>query len=64
MRTVTTSAHVLRLADSLLLDRGLPRLTEQQAEVLAEAIDRWYGLPLDLPNADEVAALAAQRRPR
>lgn len=60
MQTATTSAHVLRLAADLLAERGLPALTEEQAEVMAEAVDRWYGVPLHLPTPADLAAYVAK----
>ena len=55
MQTISTSRHVLRLARDLLQERGLPQLTDDQAQVLVEAMDRWYGVPVGLPTAGDMA---------
>lgn len=65
MRTVSTSSHVLRLTAQLLEERGLPTLTDEQAQALTDAVDRWYGIPLDAPSADDIAAYSTrQQRPQ
>lgn len=55
MRTVTVSAHIVRLAQELVSERGVPVLTREQEEALIDAIDRWYSISLALPIADDVA---------
>jgi hypothetical protein len=47
---------VVRLAAELLAERDLPALTDEQAQACADAVDRWYGVPLHLPTAAAVAA--------
>lgn len=56
MQTVTTSSHLVRLTAELLAERDLPALTDEQAKAVADAIDRWYGVPLQLPTAADIAA--------
>ena len=62
MRTITPSAHVLRLIETTLAERGLVPLSNEQAAVVAEAFDRWYGVPLDLPSAEDVARYRSTNR--
>ena len=65
MRTVSSSSHVLRLTAQMLEARGLPALTDEQAQAVTDAVDRWYGIPLDAPSADDIAAYSArQERPQ
>ena len=61
MRTVSSSSHVLRLTAQLLEERGLPALTQEQAQAVTDAVDRWYGIPLDMPSAEDVAAYSGRR---
>ena len=61
MRTVSSSSHVLRLAAQMLEERGLPALSGEQAQAVGAAVDRWYGIPLDVPTADDIAAYSTER---
>jgi hypothetical protein len=63
MQTATTSSHIVRLAADLLAERDLAALSEEQAKAVADAIDRWCTIPLQLPNAADVSAYN-DRHPR
>lgn len=57
MRTVSTSSLTVRMLE----ERGLPALTNEQAQAVTNAVDRWYGIPLDAPSADDIAACSTRR---
>ena len=59
MRTVSAASHVVELVAELCDQRGVARLTEDQAAAVTAAIERIYGVPLDLPTAQERDALRA-----
>jgi hypothetical protein len=48
--------EVVRVANARMQAEGLPGLSFEQARVLAEVIDRWYGVPTSMPGDDTIAA--------
>lgn len=54
MRTVTTSPT----------SSGLPAPTDEQSPVVAQAIDRWYGVPTGEMSSEDLTLLAAYRQRR
>ena len=48
--------EVVRVANARMQAEGLPGLSFEQARVLAEVMDRWYGVPTSMPDGDTMAA--------
>jgi hypothetical protein len=56
MGAITAVHEVVRVANARMQAEGLPGLSFEQARVLAEVIDRWYGVPTSMPGDDTIAA--------
>lgn len=56
MGAMTAVNEVVRVANARMRAEGLPGMTFEQARVLAEVIDRWYGVPTSLPDEGTMAA--------
>lgn len=54
IRAVSAATHVLRLIAELCEERGVNRLTDDQEDAVTTAIERVYGVPLDLPSPQEI----------
>lgn len=56
MRAITPVHEVVRVANARMQAEGLPGLSLEQARVLAEVMDRWYGVPTSMPDEDTIVA--------
>jgi hypothetical protein len=54
MRTVSAANHVVRLVAELCEERGVTTLTDEQSEAVRTAVERVYGVPLDLPTPEDI----------